>query len=227
MFSNSLPCYVVIVAGGQGLRMGNALPKQFLNLNGKPILYHTIKAFHEALPSAKILAVLPASHLSYMQLILREFDDMIDIEIVSGGETRYHSVQNALKLIEEESIIMVHDGVRPFPSSILIQRCYKTCLEKGSAVPAVPISDSIRELGENNSSKIIDRTKLRAIQTPQTFHSAIIVPSFNKPYQEMFTDEASVVENDGHSIVLIEGEQLNIKITTPEDLILASAIMFR
>ena len=216
--------FAVVVAGGKGLRMGSALPKQFLPLQQKPVLYHTIKAFLDTFPDIHLVLVLPQDQLSYAQIVLQAFPERIDITIVAGGETRYHSVQNGLKAVKENSVVFVHDGVRPLVSADLINRCYIQAVEKGSAIPAIPVSDSIRSVNGENS-RPVDRETLRSIQTPQTFRSEIILPAFEQEYQPSFTDEATVVEASGTEVYLIEGEKGNIKVTTPEDMILAEALL--
>lgn len=214
----------VITAGGQGTRMGSALPKQFLDLNGKPVLYHTIKAFLDAVPGIEIVLVLPEQQISLMQMVLQAFEERIDLTIVAGGPTRYHSVQNGLKGLPQDSIIMVHDGVRPLISTELIQRCRQQAMGKGSAIPAVAATDSLRLVDEEDSHPL-DRSVVRMIQTPQTFRGDILLPAFQLDYQNAFTDEASVVEAAGGTVFLVEGEKRNIKITTPEDLVIAAALM--
>ena len=216
--------YAVIVAGGKGLRMGNAMPKQFLPLLGMPILAHTLKAFNKAFDDIKIILVLPQDQLSYTQMILAAFDERLDLTIVTGGETRYHSVQNGLKAVSGESIVFVHDGVRPLVSTDLIQRCYKDALKYGSAIPAIPAVDSMRVV-DGEDSKPIDRSALRIIQTPQTFHSEVLLPAFQQPYSDAFTDEATVVEAMGIRVHITGGERSNIKVTTPEDMHIAEALL--
>jgi 2-C-methyl-D-erythritol 4-phosphate cytidylyltransferase len=218
------PVYAVIVAGGQGTRMGTAVPKQFLELDGKPVLYHTINAFVKALAQVRIVLVLPAHQISYAQMVLQSFPERIDLTIVSGGETRFHSVQNGLKDIPEDAVVMVHDGVRPLVSTELIERCYKQALEQGSAIPAIAVTDSMRLITEEGTEPV-DRSQLRVIQTPQTFKASILLPAMQQHYQQSFTDEATVVEALGEEVFLIEGDKRNIKITTPEDLIVAEALI--
>ncbi|RYZ49696.1 MAG: 2-C-methyl-D-erythritol 4-phosphate cytidylyltransferase [Sphingobacteriales bacterium] len=218
------PIYAVIVAGGLGTRMGTAMPKQFLDLAGKPVLYHTIKAFVQAVPGVHLVLVLPPHQISYAQMILQEFPDRLDLTIVAGGETRYHSVQNGLRDIPEDALVMVHDGVRPLASAALIERCLEQAAAKGSAIPCIPVSDSMR-IVKNDDHQAVDRSALRIIQTPQTFQASILLPSFQQPYQEAFTDEASVVEASGKKVYLVAGERSNIKITTPEDLLIAAALI--
>lgn len=216
--------YVVIVAGGAGKRMGSVLPKQFLLLKNKPVLYYTIDAFLKALPDCKVIVVLPEEHLELGKEIIDGFFDAQRIQLTVGGETRFHSVQNGLKLIEEESIIFVHDGVRCLVSEELIQRCYAAALETGSAIPAVECRDSVRIITEEGNDPV-DRSKLRLVQTPQTFHSKILLPAFAIDYKAWFTDEANVVEAFGLKVTLVQGEETNIKITNPMDLVIAEKIL--
>ncbi|MCB9045875.1 MAG: 2-C-methyl-D-erythritol 4-phosphate cytidylyltransferase [Chitinophagales bacterium] len=216
--------YAVIVAGGKGVRMGNALPKQFLPLAGKPVLYYTIKAFADAYEDMKLILVLPADQLSYTQMVLQAFPERIDIAIVTGGLTRFHSVQNGLKEVPADSVVFVHDGVRPMVSPALIKACYEQAVTKGSAIPAIPVSDSMRQV-EGDKSKPVDRQYMRSIQTPQTFLSEMLLPAFEQEYSEAFTDEATVVEAYGKQVYLINGERSNIKLTTPEDMLYAELML--
>jgi len=214
----------LIVAGGKGSRMNNDIPKQFLLLKNKPVLYYTLKAFTDAYNDIEIILVLPEEHIGKGQEIIDGYFDHSRIRITAGGRTRFHSVKNGLALINEESIIFVHDGVRCLVSANLIRRCYDAAVEKGTAVPAVECSDSVRLL-TTNGSKILDRNKLKIIQTPQTFHSKILMPAYKIDYKDKFTDEASVVDAYGLAINLIEGEKNNIKITTPADLFFAEYLL--
>lgn len=216
--------YAVIVAGGKGLRMGNAVPKQFLPLAGKPVLYYTIRAFLDAFEDIKPVLVLPQDQLSYAQIVLQAFPERIDLAIVTGGETRFHSVQNGLKAVSGNSVIFVHDGVRPLVSPDLIQRCYAQAIVQGSAIPAIPVADSMR-IVDGDTSRAVDRQHMRSIQTPQTFRSDVLLPAFEQGYHEGFTDEATVVEAYGVAVHLIEGEKGNIKLTTPEDMLVAETIL--
>jgi 2-C-methyl-D-erythritol 4-phosphate cytidylyltransferase len=216
--------YTVIVAGGKGARMGTAVPKQFLPLGEHPVLHYTIKAFASAYPDMHVVLVLPADQLSYAQIILQSFPERIDLTIVSGGETRFHSVQNGLKAVEGEAVVFVHDGARPLVTPALIQRCYEQAIEKGSAIPAITVAESMRMV-ESERNIPINRDHLRVIQTPQTFRSEIILPAFEQEYKESFTDEATVVEAHGTKVYLVEGERSNIKVTTPEDMVIATALL--
>lgn len=214
----------VIVAGGSGTRMGAVTPKQFLEVDGRPILVHTISAFIEAFPDIDIVVVLPGSFLEQGSDLVAAHIPERTIFFAEGGETRYHSVQRGLQLVREPSVIFVHDAVRCLVSPGLIRNCYEQALAQGSAIPAVPVSDSIRMVGASGS-EIVDRSVLRAIQTPQTFRSDILLPAFRQPYDPSFTDEASVLERFGGKVELIEGETSNIKVTWPADLIIASAFL--
>lgn len=214
----------LIVAAGNGLRMKSEIPKQFLLLNNKPVLYYGIKAFLDAFENIEIILVLPAEHIAKGQEIIDGYFDNSKFKITAGGRTRFHSVQMGLSLINDESIVFVHDGVRCLLTSDLIKRCYESASEFGTAVPTVECRDSIRMITKNGN-KIVDRSKIKLVQTPQTFHSKILLPAFEIDYKEQFTDEASVVEAFGLKINLIEGEVNNIKITTPQDLKLASLLL--
>ena len=217
--------FAVIVAGGNGLRMGTETPKQFLLLNSKPILWHTINQFLTAYNNIKIILVLPQEYLEKGEELKQIFSNKSNrIEVVAGGQTRFHSVKNGLKLVEENAVIFVHDGVRCLVSKGLIERCYEQAMQLGSAIPAVAATDTIR-IVEDNQHKVVDRNNVQIIQTPQTFLSNILLKAFNQPYQNFFTDEATVVETMGENVHLIEGEYTNIKITRPIDLVVAKGIL--
>ncbi|MFL5810330.1 MAG: 2-C-methyl-D-erythritol 4-phosphate cytidylyltransferase [Flavisolibacter sp.] len=218
--------YAIIVAGGSGKRMGSALPKQFLHLHHKPVLYYTIKAFLEAYNDLQLVLVLPEEYTDLGREIIDAYFDYNRIQITAGGETRFHSVQNGLKLITGEAIIFVHDAVRCLVTTDLIQRCYAHALRMGSAVPVVISRDSVRLLNEElNDNEVLDRNKVVLVQTPQTFHSRILQPAFEIDFKERFTDEATVVEAYGLKISLIEGEENNLKITRPADLLIAEKLL--
>jgi 2-C-methyl-D-erythritol 4-phosphate cytidylyltransferase len=216
--------YAVIVAGGSGTRMNSYLPKQFLLLQGKPILYYTIHAFLQAYDDMQIILVLPEDYIAAGQEIIDAFFNYSRIQITAGGRTRFHSVQNGLELITEESVIFVHDGVRCLVTPTLIQQCYDGAIANGSAIPVINCKDSVRVL-HNDSSQAIERATVKLVQTPQTFHSKILLPAFKIDYKEKFTDEATVVEAFGLTIHLIPGQESNIKITQPIDLIIAEELL--
>ena len=214
----------IIVAGGSGQRMGVKTPKQFLLLQGNPLLWYSMDAFLSAYDDLQIILVLPEEHLETGLAIKRLFKESDRIQIISGGDTRFHSVQNGLNMIKESSVVFVHDGVRCLVTKELIRRCYEQAIIKGSAIPAVAATDSIR-IAEGEKSFVTDRNDVRIIQTPQTFKSEILLPAFQQTYDASFTDEATVVEAAGEQIFLIEGEYSNIKITRPIDLLIAEKIL--
>jgi 2-C-methyl-D-erythritol 4-phosphate cytidylyltransferase len=216
--------YAIIVAGGAGIRMGGTLPKQFILLKGKPVLYYTLKAFLEAYEDMQVVLVLPVDYTDMGQEIIDAFFDKSRIRITAGGDTRFQSVKNGLSLIDEESVIFVHDGVRCLVSKDLIHRCYIQAVETGTAIPSIPSNDSIRLLNEEGNTAY-DRNKVMLIQTPQTFHSKILLPAFQIDYKDKFTDEASVAEAFGMKVSLVAGEETNIKITRPMDLLIAESII--
>jgi 2-C-methyl-D-erythritol 4-phosphate cytidylyltransferase len=217
--------FIVIVAGGNGSRMNSSIPKQFLLLKGKPVLYYAINTFLQTFDDCKIILVLPEEHIAAGQEIIDAFFDYNRIEIVIGGRTRFHSVQNGLaKVDDEESVIFVHDAVRPMVSSALIYRCLASVIAFGSAIPVIDCKDSVRIINENGN-EALERSSIKLVQTPQAFHSKILLPAFNIDYKDKFTDEASVVEAFGLKVGLVEGEEGNIKITKPTDLIIAESIL--
>lgn len=216
--------YAVIVAGGSGLRMGTSLPKQFLPLRGKPVLWYGLTAFLDAFKDLEIILVLPHDHLQTGHEIIRTTSDPDRIWITVGGETRFHSVKNGLDHIHHHSIVFVHDGVRCLLTPDLVRRCYEKALDKGNAIPSIRAVDTIR-IETVGGNELIDRQKVHIIQTPQTFYSDIIKAAFEQDYSESFTDEASVVERLGVKIQLIEGEPTNIKITRPLDFLIAEKIL--
>lgn len=216
--------YAVIVAGGSGKRMGYSVPKQFLLLKDKPVLWYVIDAFLRAYDDMQVILVLPEAHLAKGRAIIEQFNNNSRIVLAAGGSTRYESVKNGLQLVKEASVVFVHDGVRCLISVPLIQRCYNQALLKGSAVPAVAATDSIR-IFSDGKHYVEDRTQVRFVQTPQTFLSSIILPAFEQEYDERFTDEATVVEAYGTEIFLTEGEYDNIKITRPVDMLIAERLI--
>ncbi|MBL7725751.1 MAG: 2-C-methyl-D-erythritol 4-phosphate cytidylyltransferase [Chitinophagaceae bacterium] len=216
--------YAIIVAGGAGVRMGGNTPKQFMLLKDKPVLYYTLKVFLEAYTDLQIILVLPVDYTDMGQEIIDAYFDKDRIKITAGGDTRFQSVKNGLGLVEGESIVFVHDGVRCLLTKDLIYRCYQLAVETGTAIPAVVSKDSIRLITEEGNTAF-DRNKVMLIQTPQTFHSKIIVPAFQIDYKDKFTDEATVAESYGMKVSLIEGEENNIKITRPVDLLIAERII--
>jgi len=216
--------YAIIVAGGTGSRMGGSLPKQFMLLRDKPVLYYSIKTFLDAYDDLEIILVLPAAFTDIGEEIIDAYFDKEKIKIAIGGDTRFQSVKNGLKLVEEESIIFVHDAVRCLVSVNLIRRCYELAMQTGAAVPVIPSKDSVRILNDDGNGEV-DRNKIMLVQTPQTFHSKILLPAFDIDYKDKFTDEATVVEAYGLKVSLAEGEETNIKITRPIDLLIAEKVI--
>jgi 2-C-methyl-D-erythritol 4-phosphate cytidylyltransferase len=216
--------YAIIVAGGTGSRMGGNLPKQFMPLKDKPVLYYSLKVFLDAYEDLQIILVLPVAFIDVGQEIIDAYFEKDRIRIATGGDTRFESVKNGLKLIEDESIIFVHDAVRCLASVKLIHRCYDVAMQTGSAIPVVLSKDSVRLITEDISEPI-DRTKVVFVQTPQTFHSKILLAAYQIDYKDKFTDEATVAEAYGLKISLTEGEETNIKITRQIDLLLAEKIL--
>jgi len=215
--------YAIIVAGGTGTRMGGELPKQFQLLKGKPVLWYTLKAFTDAYEDVQIILVLPENFLEKGEQIAKEFS-LHRIRITAGGETRFHSVKNGLRLVDAHAIVFVHDAVRCLVTPQLIRRCAEAALEKDNAIPSIAAIDTVR-IETDSGNEMVDRKRVRIIQTPQTFFSNIIKEAFEQPFSETFTDEASVIEKMGVKINLIEGEVTNIKITRPVDLLLAEKIL--
>ncbi|MEO6721580.1 MAG: 2-C-methyl-D-erythritol 4-phosphate cytidylyltransferase [Ferruginibacter sp.] len=216
--------YAVIVAGGSGSRMQSNLPKQFLLLNGKPVLYYTLDTFLKAYSDLRIILVLPEDHVAAGQEIIDAFFDYERISITEGGRTRFHSVQNGLNLVTDECMVFVHDGVRCLLTTDLIHRCYEAALEFGSAIPVIDSKDSIRMITEDGN-EALERSRIKLVQTPQTFHSKILLPAYKIDYKDKFTDEATVVEAFGLKVHLVEGEEDNIKITRPVDLTVAEGMI--
>ena len=212
----------IIVAGGTGQRMGSVVPKQFLEIEGKSILLHTIDQFVNAFDDISLVVVLPEGYIEEGKKLLKNRTKNV-IQFIAGGETRFQSVKNGLDAVKEKSIVFVHDAVRCLLTPALIQRCYQQAVEKGSAIPAVSSTDTVRIM-ENEAHHLFDREKVMLIQTPQTFQSELILNAFNQAYQPSFTDEANVVEASGHPVFLVDGEFENIKITRPLDLAIATYV---
>jgi 2-C-methyl-D-erythritol 4-phosphate cytidylyltransferase len=216
--------YAIIVAAGSGIRMGGGVPKQFKLVNNKPVLYYTLQTFLNAFADIQIVLVLPVDYTDMGQEILDAYFDKEKIRITAGGDTRFQSVKNGLQLVEDDSIIFVHDGVRCLLTENLIHRCYASAVATGTAIPVVTSKDSVRIVHEEGNDAI-DRNKVMLVQTPQTFHSKILLSAFQIDYKEKFTDEATVVEAYGLKVTLVEGEENNIKITRPIDLLIAEKII--
>lgn len=215
--------YVIIVAGGKGLRMGSDLPKQFIPIGGKPILMRTLESFYNADNATNIVLVIPASHRDYWAKLCVDYQFVIPHVITLGGETRFHSVQNGLALVGD-GIVAIHDGARPFASQSLIRDCFEKAKNNKAVIPVIDCTDSLREITDSEHSHIIDRSKIKMVQTPQVFHTDVLKNAYKVIYSESFTDDASVVEAMGVNIHLVKGEVTNIKVTTPLDLKIAEII---
>ena len=208
---------VIIVAGGKGLRMGRELPKQFIPLRGKPVLMHTLDVFYRWDPVADLLLVIPEAHDAYWKMLCKELNCIIPHRVVYGGGTRFHSVKNGLNETQKRGLIAVHDGVRPFVTQDVISSCFTIAEAFGAAIPVIPMIESVREISRGGS-RPFDRNRLCIVQTPQVFRADLLQEAYKQPYDECFTDDASVVEAAGHTIRLVDGKRENIKITTPMDL---------
>lgn len=220
MMDNALKKYALIVAGGSGTRMETEIPKQFLLLKGKPILMHTIEVF-SIIGGIEIILVLPSSQFEYWESLCVQYSFQIKHKLVAGGETRFHSVRNGLQIIDA-GIVAIHDGVRPIISKQIIEQSFTIASEKGNAIAAVKLKDTIREVKLLGGSRNVNRNNYYLIQTPQTFQLSLIKEAYNNATHYNFTDDAGVLEEvGGNEINLIEGDYKNIKITTPEDLQIA------
>lgn len=212
--------FALIVAGGSGQRMKSATPKQFMEINGKPLLMHTFNAFLKAGPDFEFILVLPENEIESWHLLCTKHTFNIKHSVVAGGKTRFHSVKNGLKTINDDGIVFIHDGVRPLVSEKTIKNCYQTAVEKGNALPVIAPSESVREVF-NGQNRAVERSRYFLVQTPQTFRIQLIKKAFEQDYSPKFTDDASVLENTGIPIHLVEGNRENIKITFSEDLTVA------
>ena len=217
--------YVIIVAGGKGLRMGSDIPKQFLPIGGKPVLMRTLERFREYSTELQIILVLPENQQDYWLQLCQQYHFEVKYQLANGGQTRFHSVQNGLALVPDDTdgVVGVHDGVRPFPSIDVIQNCYEAARTAKAVIPVIPVVETVRHL-EGEGSVTVPRGDYRLVQTPQTFDIQLLKAANRQPYHDGFTDDASVVESYGHSITLVEGNRENIKITTPYDIVVAEAL---
>jgi 2-C-methyl-D-erythritol 4-phosphate cytidylyltransferase len=218
--------YVIIVAGGKGVRTGWDLPKQFMILNGRPILMHTIAAFYDYDPSIRIILVLPEDYIAHWSRLCADYRFDIPCQVVTGGTTRFQSVRKGLEKVERGAIVGVHDGVRPLINRQLIAKLYETAETEKGAYPVIPLIDSIREIQNDGESRSLDRSKFRLVQTPQVFLSDILIDAYNQEYRDDFTDDVSVVEaTNTIRPAMVEGNPENIKITTKVDLIIAETLI--
>ncbi|MDY5357406.1 MAG: 2-C-methyl-D-erythritol 4-phosphate cytidylyltransferase [Candidatus Cryptobacteroides sp.] len=228
--------YVIIMAAGRGSRMGEVLPKQFIEIDSEAILMKTIRSFEEACPEANFITVLPSDWIPYWRDYCLKHNLTTRQALVAGGITRFHSVRNALDRVPDGALVAVHDGVRPLASAKLINDAFRAAEKYGAAIPVVPCVDTLRVLEKKTApdgtpvlvtveGAKADRSVLYGVQTPQVFHSEILKEAYRQPYDTDFTDDASVVQKDGKNLSYIAGERFNIKITTKDDLFLAKAIL--
>ena len=215
--------YIIIVAGGKGLRMGGDIPKQFLPVCGKPVLMRTLEAFHAYDASMRLILVLPVSQQAYWKQLCEEYQFDLVHEIANGGETRFHSVKNGLALVKEDGLVGVHDGVRPFVSQEVISRCYEEAVSLKAVIPVIGVVETVRHLTEEGS-ETVPRDQYKLVQTPQVFDVTLLHRAYQQEYTDLFTDDASVVEALGEKVYLVEGNRENIKLTTPFDLKLAELL---
>lgn len=218
--------YIIIVAGGKGLRMGGEIPKQFLPIGGKPVLMRTMEAFHAYDAEIQIVLVLPVAQQAYWKELCDQYAFTLPYRLADGGETRFHSVKNGLDTIptDEEALVGVHDGVRPFVSAEVIARCYAEAARVGAVVPVTDVVETVRHLEDGGGSTTVSRDEYKLVQTPQVFSLALLKQAYAQPYVPAFTDDASVVEALGHEVTLVQGNRENIKITTPFDLVVGRSM---
>lgn len=219
--------YIIIVAGGRGLRMGGEVPKQFLPVGGRPVLMRTIEQFHAYDAQLQIIVVLPHDQQDYWQKLCSDYGFTVPHRMADGGDTRFASSANGLALVpdDEDGLVGFHDGVRPFVSQQTIARCYEAAREDYAAIPVMAVTDTLRFVGNGGSGHNVQRAMFRAVQTPQVFDIALAKQAFNQPYRDTFTDDASVVESLGCHVQMVEGNRENIKLTTPFDLVVAEALL--
>ena len=219
--------YMIIVAGGHGTRMGSDIPKQFLKIDGKPILMRTLERFHDYDPEMHLIVVLPKEQQEYWHKLCEEYHFTIPHEIADGGETRFQSSKNGLALIPDdaEGLVGFHDGVRPFVSHDTIRRCIEMAEEEYTAIPVVPVTSTLRHIDPRGGGFNVDRSLYREVQTPQVFDITLARQAFNQPDRSQFTDDSSVIESLGCKVSIVEGNRENINITTPFDLTIAEAII--
>lgn len=218
--------YIIIVAGGKGLRMGGEIPKQVLPIGGKPVLMRTMEAFHAYDAEIQIVLVLPVAQQAYWKELCDQYTFALPYRLADGGETRFHSVKNGLDTIptDEEALVGVHDGVRPFVSAEVIARCYAEAARVGAVVPVTDVVETVRHLEDGGGSTTVNRDEYKLVQTPQVFSLSLLKQAYAQPYVPAFTDDASVVEALGHEVTLVQGNRENIKITTPFDLVVGRSM---
>jgi len=216
--------FALMVAGGSGSRMNNSVPKQFMELNGRPILMHTFDVFLNYDPQIEFVLVIPQNQIVLWEVLCGKHRFQLNYKIAFGGETRFQSVKNGLDLIDDDGIVFIHDGVRPLVSAQTLRNCFKMAAEKGNALPVIPVSESVRMV-DGMKNIAVDRSKYFLVQTPQTFQTQVIKKAYQLATSNVFTDDATVLESTGETINMVEGNRENIKITFPEDLIFAEILL--
>ena len=217
--------YAIIVAGGSGQRMGSKIPKQFLEIKGRPILIRTLEAFYQYSSNIQLVLVLPKDHMETWKSICERYHFHLPVTLKEGGATRFQSVRNGLEAIkDDQGLVAIHDGVRPLVDSSTINASFEIAEKSGSAIAVIPLKNSIRQVS-NNHSKALDRQNYRLVQTPQTFKVALIKQAYQTQELPTFTDDASVWEAAGFQTTLFEGSEKNLKITTLQDLLFAEVLM--
>ena len=219
--------YLVVVAGGVGSRMGSETPKQFLPLAGRPLMMHTIERFVSVCPNADIIVVLGKAFVDEWERLCSVHNFITPHRVVEGGTERFYSVRNGLKLVSKKSLVAVHDAVRPFATPETIENCFRDAAHFGNAVPVITPTETVRQVLRTGNSRILRRSMIRLVQTPQVFKSEILLQAYSRPFRSSYTDDASVVEAAGEKIHLVQGNSENIKITTPADMMMAEELMRR
>ena len=218
--------YIIVVAGGKGLRMGGDIPKQFLPIKGKPVLMRTLEAFHAYDAQIELILVLPLDHQAYWKSLCEEYHFSLPHRIANGGETRFHSVKNGLALVDDvNGVVGVHDGVRPFVSQVVIDTCFSEAAKGKAVVPVIDVVETVRHLIDDTMSETVPRNDYKLVQTPQVFPVSLLKRAYSQDYIPHFTDDASVVEALGVQVALVAGNRENIKLTTPFDLKVAEALI--
>ena len=220
--------YMIVVAGGKGLRMGGDVPKQFQIIGNKPILMVTLERLHAIDPTMQIILVLPADQIEMWKEMCREYEFAVPLLLTQGGATRFHSVQNGLAQVDdmEEALVGVHDGVRPCVSQRVVDDCFREAWIHGAAIPMIDLQDSLRHIvGADGVTEVVPRDRYRLVQTPQVFRLSVLRKAYEQRFVETFTDDASVVEAAGMDVVAVEGNRENIKLTTPYDMLVARTLM--
>jgi 2-C-methyl-D-erythritol 4-phosphate cytidylyltransferase len=216
--------HIILVAGGKGLRMGGDIPKQFLPVHGKPILMRTMEAFHRFDADIHLILVLPADQQDYWRTLCTQYQFHLPYSLATGGETRFHSVKNGLALVDDDGLVGVHDGVRPFVATEVVAACYHAAEQHPAVIPVVEVVETVRRLLPEGGSRTVPRSEYRLVQTPQVFPAEVLRRAYQQPYTPAFTDDASVVEALGIEVTLVPGNRENIKVTTPYDLRVAEML---